>query len=109
MQSITNINLGIVCPMANERENAEKFVLDVIEMCKKYNFRSVTMYTIFDNVCTDGTYGLLKEKDIEGLSVVFAPEKDSVVDAYMRGYKEALDNGNDWILEIDAGIQSSAI
>jgi dolichol-phosphate mannosyltransferase len=26
-----------------------------------------------------------------------------VVDAYLRGYKEALDAGCDWILEIDAG------
>ena len=26
-----------------------------------------------------------------------------MVDAYVRGYKQALGRGNDWILEIDAG------
>ena len=37
------------------------------------------------------------------LRVVWAPENQCVVDAYVRGYREALIAGVDWILEIDAG------
>jgi dolichol-phosphate mannosyltransferase len=37
------------------------------------------------------------------LRVVWAPENRNVVDAYFRGYREALEAGHDWILEIDAG------
>jgi dolichol-phosphate mannosyltransferase len=48
----------------------------------------------------------LKEmaKDDERLFVVWAPENRSVVDAYFRGYREALANGSDWILEMDGGL-----
>src|SRR5262249_23600817 len=37
------------------------------------------------------------------LHVVWAPEDRCAVDAYVRGYKEALAAGCDWILEIDGG------
>jgi dolichol-phosphate mannosyltransferase len=36
--------------------------------------------------------------------VVFAPENRSVVDAYFRGYREALAGDFDWILEMDGGL-----
>ncbi|HKC63017.1 MAG TPA: glycosyltransferase, partial [Pyrinomonadaceae bacterium] len=37
------------------------------------------------------------------LVVVWSPENMSVVDAYVRGYREAIGAGCDWILEMDAG------
>ena len=37
------------------------------------------------------------------LNVVWAPENRGLVDAYVRGYREAIAAGADWILEIDAG------
>ena len=43
------------------------------------------------------------ERNEPRLRVIWAPENRCVVDAYLRGYKEALDAGSDWILEIDAG------
>jgi len=43
------------------------------------------------------------ERNEPRLRVIWAPEDRCVVDAYLRGYKEALDAGCDWILEIDAG------
>ena len=38
------------------------------------------------------------------MNLVWAPENRSVVDAYFRGYREAMDAGCDWILEMDAGM-----
>lgn len=97
------IDLGIVCPMANERDSVEQFVKEVLEQCK--DFKSVTFFAILDNVSTDGTVEYLAEleKREPRLSMVWAPENRCVVDAYLRGYKEALYAGCDWILEIDAG------
>jgi dolichol-phosphate mannosyltransferase len=43
------------------------------------------------------------EKEQPQLRVVWAPENRSVVDAYVRAYREALNASCDWILEIDAG------
>jgi dolichol-phosphate mannosyltransferase len=100
---LRNINLGIVCPMANERSTAVNFVKAVLEQCK--GFESVKLFAIFDNACKNGTYNLLKDWQDEPpqLRVVWAPENKCVVDAYVRGYREALEAGCDWVLEIDAG------
>lgn len=99
------INLGIVCPMANERELAAQFVHELLDRCDAGGFRSVTMFVVLDRASKDGTIEILREleKQRPELQVVWAPENRNVVDAYLRGYREALDAGCDWILEIDAG------
>ncbi len=98
-----DISLGIVCPMANERATAVKFVNAVLAQCE--GFREVIFFAILDNACKDGTTELLRDlaKERQQLNVVWAPEDRCVVDAYIRGYREALEAGCDWILEIDAG------
>jgi len=99
----SEITLGIVCPMANERSTAVELVNAVLAQCK--DFKSVMFFAVFDNSCKDGTFDLLRESENKPaeLQVIWAPENRCVVDAYMRGYREALDAGCDWILEMDAG------
>ena len=99
------VRLGVVCPMANERETAVRFVEEVLAACAPFGFESVTFYAVLDRVSRDGTLELLRdlEKRREDFRVVWAPENRSVVDAYLRGYREALGAGCDWVLEIDAG------
>ena len=101
----STIKLGIVCPMANERETAESFVCDVLENCRKFDFKSVSFFVILDNASKDGTIDIMRNlsKQVYELNVVYAPENQCVVDAYMRGYREAINSACDWILEIDAG------
>ena len=100
---LCDISLGIVCPMANERATAVEFVKSVLARCE--GFGRVTFFAIMDNACKDGTTELLKnlQKEQPQLNVVWAPEDRCVVDAYIRGYREALEAGCNWILEIDAG------
>ena len=100
-----HIALGIVCPMANERELAEQFVNEVLDQCESSGFRSVKMFVVLDSASKDGTVEVLREleKQRPELHVIWAPENKNVVDAYLRGYRAALDAGCDWILEIDAG------
>lgn len=63
------------------------------------------MFVILDRASTDGTLDLLRamQPKCPELNVVYAPENRGVVDAYRRGYHEALQSEADWILEIDAG------
>jgi len=98
-----DIHLGIVCPMANEKETAVKFVNAVLDQCQ--GFKQVSFFTVFDNVCKDGAVDLLREfsKKEPRLKVVWSPENKCLVDAYIRGYQEAVNANCDWILEIDAG------
>ena len=95
--------LGIACPMANEEENCVEFVEAVLAECSA--FRQVRMFVVLDRVSKDRTRELLEalaEREPR-LAVVWAPENRCVVDAYVRGYRAALEAGCDWILEIDAG------
>ena len=101
----SGVRLGVVCPMANERATAERFVREVLAACRPFRFKSLTFFAVLDRVSRDGTLDLLRglENSVPQLRVVWAPENRCVVDAYLRGYREALDAGCDWILEIDAG------
>ena len=101
----SGVNLGVVCPMANERDTAERFVREVLAACAPFRFKSLTFFAVLDRVSRDGTLDLLRnlETALPQLRVVWAPENRCVVDAYLRGYREALDANCDWILEIDAG------
>ena len=101
----SEINLGIVCPMASEEQTAIPFVNAVLEKCRSRDFKSVTFFAILDRACKDRTRELLEEhaREQPQLRVVWAPENKGVVDAYVRGYREALAADCDWVLEIDAG------
>ncbi len=102
---LSNIKLGIVCPMANEETSAVRFVNAVLEQCAPRGFKSIVFFAVLDRVSRDRTRELLEElkRDRPQLEVVWSPENKNVVDAYVRGYHEALNAGSDWILEIDAG------
>jgi dolichol-phosphate mannosyltransferase len=91
--------------MANEGSTAVAFVNDVLACCNAQRFKSVKFFAVLDNVSKDNTRELLQtlERQQSQLQVVWAPENRSVVDAYIRGYREAINAECDWILEIDAG------
>jgi len=98
-----NIKLAIVCPMANESASAVEFVRQVLAECE--GFSRVQFFVVLDNVSKDDTLDLLRAYSLldQRLKPVWAPENRCVVDAYMRGYQEAIAASADWILEIDGG------
>jgi len=89
--------------MANEGAASAGFVREVLKRC--VGFREVLFFAVLDTATTDNSLLLLREMEQAEprLRVVWAPENQCVVDAYVRGYREALIAGVDWILEIDAG------
>ena len=99
------IRLGIVCPMANEESKVVSFVNDVLDHCAVYQFKSVMFFAVLDLQSKDKTLALLNglKEHQPSLQIVWAPENKCVADAYVRGYREALSAGCDWILEIDCG------
>jgi dolichol-phosphate mannosyltransferase len=99
----TEIRLGIVTPMANEGAQAVRFVAEVLRHCA--GFREALFFAVLDQATNDNSLELLRDfaQTEPRLRVIWAPENRCVVDAYVRGYREALDAGADWILEVDAG------
>jgi dolichol-phosphate mannosyltransferase len=102
---LSDISLGIVCPMANEENCAAEFVTEVLEKCRQEGFKSVTFFAILDRKSTDNSRNILDDLATRqtDLRVMWAPQNRCVVDAYLVGYREALLAGCDWVLEIDAG------
>jgi len=101
----SKLDLGVVCPMANERKNAERFIKEVLAICLRYPFKKVTFFPVLDLASQDGTLDLVRriEQQIPEVRLIFAPENRCVVDAYIRGYEAGVNSGCDWILEMDAG------
>jgi dolichol-phosphate mannosyltransferase len=89
--------------MANEGEDAVRFVTEVLARCGGVD--RVAFFAVLDKATTDNSLDLLRtlERTEPRLRVVWAPENRCAVDAYIRGYREALAAGCDYILEIDAG------
>ena len=97
------IQLAVVTPMANEGAEAVRFTTEVLKQCS--GFKTVAFYAVIDRATKDDTLERMRALELQEprLKVVWAPENRCVVDAYLRGYREALAGGADWILEIDAG------
>jgi dolichol-phosphate mannosyltransferase len=98
-----NLHLGIVSPIANEGAASTRFVVEVLKQCARW--RDVSFFSVLDRATTDNSLALLRELAASEprLKVVGAPDNQCVVDAYIRGYREALAARTDWILEMGAG------
>jgi dolichol-phosphate mannosyltransferase len=97
-------NFAVVIPMANEQEDFHPFVSSLTEVLNMLECGKV--YFIVDKVSKDNTLELcnsLANSDNRFVTV-WAPENKNVVDAYINGYKEALKNKHEIIIEMDAGL-----
>lgn len=97
-------NFALVIPMANEEKEFELFANEIAIVLNRLN--SGTVYFVVDNESKDRTLEscrILSDRDKRFITV-WAPENRNVVDAYLRGYREALNNGHDLIIEMDAGL-----
>jgi dolichol-phosphate mannosyltransferase len=99
---VRTARLAVVTPLANERGVIDDLVARVMRQLGPGD----RMFCVFDHVSTDGSVERARELALAEprLVVVWAPENRCVVDAYFRGYREALAGGFDWILEMDGGL-----
>jgi dolichol-phosphate mannosyltransferase len=97
-------NFAVVIPMANEQKDFELFTCALTNILNR--LECGTVYFIIDGISKDNTLELsleLSKKD-NRFRTVWSPENRNVVDAYLRGYKEAVENNHDFIIEMDAGL-----
>ena len=99
-----NNDWAVIIPMANEAADFDElsavlqFVLDKLEGGR--------VYFVVDKASKDNTLQLceaLSEAD-NRFYTLWAPDNRNVVDAYLAGYKIALENKHKFILEMDAGL-----
>jgi len=97
-------DFAVVIPMANEGPDFLPFVTVLSQTLD--GLTCGTVYFVVDNASKDNTLELcqaLSHRD-NRFKTVWAPQNKNVVDAYITGYKEALDNHHEFIIEMDAGL-----
>ena len=97
-------NWAVVMPLANE----EAELPELVEALKQQMdfLAGGVIYFIIDNVSKDRTLECCRAIESEDSRFItkWIPENRSVVDAYMNGFREALKNGHEIIIEMDAGL-----
>ncbi len=92
---------SVVMPAANE----EKTIMSTIEAVMGYEERPLHLYIVMDDYSKDATEQIIREamKTYDRLHLVFYKESKGVATCYLYGFKVAIDEGADFIIEMDAG------
>ena len=99
-----NCQWAVVVPMANEEEGFDLFISELTAILDRLGTGAV--FIVIDKVSNDRTLSLsqqLSGRDPR-FHTVWAPDNKNVVEAYLRGFQEALDHGFEIIIEMDAGM-----
>ncbi|MGN1172340.1 MAG: polyprenol monophosphomannose synthase [Muribaculaceae bacterium] len=89
----------VIIPMYNEKENASAIIDAVIALPHDFDI------LVIDDNSPDGTAAIVKDKIAQYPGRVFIierPGKLGLGTAYITGFKYAIDNGYDFIFEMDA-------
>jgi dolichol-phosphate mannosyltransferase len=97
-------SFAVVIPMANEEADFAAFVAVLQQTLDKIG--AGTVYFVVDTVSKDNTLQLCRNLSAcdKRFVTVWAPENKNVVDAYLRGYRDAFADGFEYIIEMDAGL-----
>jgi len=98
------LKIGVVIPVANESPTIIDFTNDLInELAKTDTIYKI--YFIIDKVSKDDTDKKIKvlERTHPEVELHFVPENRNVVDAYINGFKVAIKDSPDAVIEMDAG------
>jgi dolichol-phosphate mannosyltransferase len=90
--------------MANEANDFSPFISSLCTVLD--TLETGVAYLIIDKASKDNTLELCKNlsgKDSRFVTV-WSPDNKNVVDAYLAGYRAAIDNKHEFVIEMDAGL-----
>jgi len=96
--------VGICMPVANEETTIRPFLDDLLRNLDGFPY-DPTVYVIMDNFSRDGTQAVVEALAARDprIRLIFFPGSTGVVSCYLHGFKVALDEGCDYIIEMDSG------
>jgi dolichol-phosphate mannosyltransferase len=96
--------IGISMPVANEENSITDFLQSMVEELSKLPY-VFTIYVVMDNFSRDNTLNLVKDfsKKDSRVRLIFFEGSNGVVSCYLHGFKKALTEGCDYIIEMDSG------
>lgn len=90
----------IVMPVANE----EKTMGSVIEEILAIPYDNLYLYPVIDNFSKDNTEKIIRKYENTGrVKCIFYNESKGVISCYFEGFRKALKDDADMIIEMDGG------
>ncbi|MCR5590888.1 MAG: glycosyltransferase [Lachnospiraceae bacterium] len=90
----------IVMPVANE----EKTMGSVIESILALPYDNLYLYPVIDSYSKDRTEEIIRSYESTGrVKCIFYKESRGVISCYLEGYRQAIADGADCVLEMDGG------
>ena len=90
----------IVMPVANEEDTMG----EVIESILKLPYDKLYLYPVIDNYSKDRTEEIIRSYEKTGkVKCIFYKESRGVISCYLEGYRVALEDGAEQIIEMDGG------
>ena len=90
----------IVMPVANEEET----MADIIERLLRLPYAGLILYAVIDSYSHDNTENIIRSYEYTGkVKCIFNERSTGVISCYFYGFQQALDDGADYIIEMDGG------
>ncbi|HAG68684.1 MAG TPA: glycosyl transferase 2 [Lachnospiraceae bacterium] len=91
----------IVMPVANEEETMENVLREIMEL----PYDNLYVYPVIDSYSKDRTEEIIRsmEKEYDRIKLIFHKESRGVITCYLYGFKMALKDGAQQVIEMDGG------
>lgn len=91
----------IVMPVANEEDTMEKILDEILAL----PYDNLYIYPVIDSYSKDRTEEIIRNKasQSEKVKCIFFKESKGVISCYLEGFRQALADGAERILEMDGG------
>lgn len=91
----------IVMPVANEESTMEQILSEILAL----PYDNLYIYPVIDSYSKDRTEEIIREKEAQSDKVkcIFYRESKGVISCYLEGFRQALADGAERILEMDGG------
>lgn len=92
----------VVMPVANEEETMGQVIREIMEL----PYEELYLYVIIDSYSKDKTEQIIREAErvYDGkVKCIFYKESQGVISCYLHGFKCALKDGAEYVIEMDGG------
>ncbi len=91
----------VVMPVANEENTMEGVICEILHL----NYPNLYLYLIIDSYSKDRTEQIIRryESKTDRVKCIYYENSTGVISCYLEGYRNALCDGADYIIEMDGG------
>lgn len=92
----------VVMPVANEEKTMEQLLDRLLEL----PYDNLFVYPVIDDYSKDRTEEIIRKKEEETgrVKCIYYKESGGVITCYLEGFRQALADGAEWIVEMDGGM-----